>query len=91
MGIILENSQIAVLISSSFAHGGHPVTPQTFIEAVELLPEMYKLTAGGERFLRYSGVTVENDNTTFMHFMSPVGHKNVYRANDVLCHRSIDV
>ena len=21
--------------------------------------------------------------------MSPVGHKNVYRANDVLCHRTI--
>ena len=57
----------------SVAHGGHPVTPQTFTEAVELLPEKYKLTAGGERFLRYSGDTVENGDTTFMLFMSTVG------------------
>ena len=32
------------------AHDWHPVTLQTFTEAVELLPEKYKLTAGGERF-----------------------------------------
>ena len=31
------------------------------------------MTAGGERFLRYSGDTVENGDTTFMLFMSPVG------------------
>ena len=62
----MENSQIAVLISSSFAHGGHPVTPQTFTEAVELHPEKYKLTSVGERFLGYSDDTVENGDTTFM-------------------------
>ena len=33
----------------------------------------YKLTAGVERFLRYSGDTVENGDTTLMLFMSPVG------------------
>ena len=51
----------------SFAHGGHAVTPQTFIEALDLLPEKYKLTARGERFPRYSGVTVEKDDITFLH------------------------
>ncbi len=63
------------------AHGGHPVTPQTFTEAVELLPEKYKLTAGGERFLRYSGDLLKQSEVWYADgtfSTTPVPYAQVY-------------
>ena len=63
------------------AHGGHPVTPQTFTEAVELLPEKYKLTAGGKRFLRYSGDLLKQSEVWYADgtfSTAPVPYAQVY-------------
>lgn len=63
-------------------HGGHPVVPQTFDEAVDLMPEKYNQTATRERFFRQAVKIYEDSDEGLMLFMSPQG-KDVLRGSKV--------